>query len=328
MAVWDPRGGGNVHIDVALTNISVGFPNNEFVGERLFPRVNVQKQSNKYYIFGREAWSTHLDVRAPGTEANEIPGYAVSTDSYFAVEHALQIAVTDEERENADSPFSPDEDGAFLVTQKVLLGREVAIKTLVTTTANYATTPTQMFDTLSGTAQWSDYVNSNPIADFRKGQRAINSQLFVDPNTAVVPYQVMSILEDHPDFIERIKYSERGILSPDLIGAVVGVPNIIMPSVGQNTAAMGQTPTLGYLWGRDVVMAWVPPNPGLRIPAFGYEFNWGYGAGLPTVTDRWRENNRKSDVIRNQRRYDLKLPAQDTTGKAIGGYVIKTAVAP
>lgn len=323
MAVYSPTGSGNVHIDVALTNVSVGFPNNGFVGERLFPTVTVQKQSNKYYIFGREAWGTHEDLRAPGTEANEIPGYAVSTDSYFAVEHALQIAVTDEERENADDPFSPDADGAFLVTQKIMLGREVAMKNLVTTAANY---PAAHTVTLAGGQQWSDYVNSNPIADFRAAIRMINSKLFTDPNTAVVPYQVMSVLEDHPDFIERIKYSERGILTPELIGAVLGIPNIIIPATGQNTAALGQAATVGYLWGKDVVVAWVPPNAGQRIPAFGYEFVWGYG-GRTQVVDRWRENQRKSDVIRCQRRYDLKMPAQDSAGKSIAGYLIKAAVA-
>jgi hypothetical protein len=324
MPVYDPRGGGNVHIDVALTNVSVGFPNNAFVGERLFPTVNVQKQSNKYYIFGREAWSSHLDLRAPGTHANEIPGYAVSMDSYFAQEHALQIAVTDEERENADDPFSPDADGAFLVTQKILLGREVTMKNLVTTTGNYEAANTV---TLAGGQQWSDYVNSNPIADIRTGIRAINAALFTDPNTAVVPYQVMSVLEDHPDFIERIKYSERGIMTPEIIGAVLGIPNIIVPMAGQNTAALGQNPVLSYIWGKDVVLAWVPPNAGQRIPAFGYEFVWGYGGGRPQVVDRWRENGRKSDVIRCQRRYDLKMPTQGATGKAIGGYLIKNAVA-
>jgi hypothetical protein len=328
MAVWDPRGGGNVHIDVALTNLSIGYPNNEFVGNRLFPSVPVQKQSNKYYIFGREAWSTHLDLRAPGTKANEIPGYEVSTDQYFAQEHALQIAVTDEERENADAPFSPDADGTYLVTQKVLLGREVAMKNLVTTTTNYSTSGTLPNTvTLSGTSQWSDYVNSNPISDLRTGARAVNQWLFRDPNTGVFPYQVMSVLEDHPDMIERIKYSERGIMTPDIIGSIVGVPNIISPMVGQNTAAFGQTPSLAYIWGKDVVLAWVPPAPGLRIPAFAYEFAWGYGGGNGQVVDRWREEDRKSDIVRMQRRYDLKLPAQDASGKAIGGYLIKSAVA-
>jgi len=324
VAVYDPRGGGNIHIDVALTNVAVGYPNNNLVGDNLVPRVNVQKQSNFYYVFGREAWGTHADLRSAGTEANEIPGLAVSKQNYMAVEHALQIAVTDEERENADSPFSPDRDGTELVTAKILLGREVAIKNMVTTTANYAT---GMFATLSGGQQWNDYVNSNPIADVRTGIRLINAQIFMDPNYAVIPYQVMSTLEDHPDFIERIKYSERGILTPDIIASIFGLPRVTVPSAGINSAALGQVVSLSYLWGKDVVLAWVPDAPRLRQPAFAYEFNWGYSGNLPMVTDRWRENKRKSDIVRVQRRYDLRFAALDSSSKAIAGYVIKAAVA-
>ena len=137
--VYSPTGSGSAHIDQILTQISVAYPNNGFVGSALFPTVAVRKQSDKYYVFGREAWNAVNDLRAPGTVANEVPGMAVSTDTYYAQEHALQIPVTDEERENVDSPLAPDRDATELVTSKVMLGREIAMKTLVTTTANYAT---------------------------------------------------------------------------------------------------------------------------------------------------------------------------------------------
>jgi hypothetical protein len=324
MAVYSPSGFANVHIDEVLTNISLGYPNNGLVGDRLFPSVPVAKQSNKYPVFGREGWLPEDDVRAPGTEANEIPGLSLSLDTYFANEHSLQIAVTDEERENADSPLRPDADGTEMVTSKVLIGRELVIKNLVTTASNYAS---GLSTTLSGTSQWSDYVNSNPIADIKTARRALNAQIFMDPNTAVIPYQVMSILEDHPDFIERIKYSERAIITPEIISAMFGIPNIIVPGSGINTANPGQAASLGYLWGKDVVLAWVPPRAGQKIPAFGYEFVWGYGGGRAQVVDRWREEKRKCDVIRVSRRYDLKFIAVDGSGKALAGYIIKNAVA-
>jgi hypothetical protein len=333
MAVWSPTGSGGTHIDAILTNISLGFPNQGLVGEKLFPVVSVKKQSDKYYIFGREAWLPETtDYRAPGTEANEIPGYTVSQDTYYAQEHALQMAIPDEERQNVDNAFSPDRDATELITSKILLAREVKMQTMVTTTANYAS---GLSTTLAGTTQWSDYVNSNPILDWRTGMRAVNAKCFMDPNIGVIPYQVMSILEDHPDIIERIKYSERAILTPDIISAVFGMSNIIVPGVGIGTGGvgvLGNAVTAGYLWGKDVVMAWVPPRPGLRIPAFAYEFAWNYQGGGVMVTDRWREENRKSDLIRTSRRYDLKMvgneinPASGDFGKSVTGYVIKAAV--
>jgi hypothetical protein len=326
MAAYNPSGSGNVHIDQVLTQISVAWPNNGLVGNNLLPSVSVKKQSDKYYIFGREGWLPEDDNRAPGTVANEVVGLAVSTDTYYAREHSLQIPVTDEERENVDSPLAPDRDATEMVTSKIMLGREVAIKALVTATANYAS---GLSVTLAGGQQWNsaNYATSDPISDLRIGKTAVHARIFMEPNTLVVPYQVMSALEDHPDFLERIKYSERAIFSPELLGAVLGFERVIVPGVGLNSANPGATPSLGYLWGKDVVMAWVPPRAGLKIPAFGYEFTWG-----TQYVDRWREEPRKSDLIRASRRYDLKLVAQgepgsSDAGKSIAGYVIKAAIA-
>ncbi len=323
---YNPSGSGNVHIDQVLTNISVGWPNNGLVGERLLPSVKVMKQSDKYYIFGREGWLPEDDNRAPGTVANEIAGLQVSTDTYYAREHSLQIPVTDEERENVDSPLAPDRDATETVTSKIMLGREVAIKTLVTTTANYGS---GLSTTLAGAAQWNsaNYATSDPISDLRTGKTAVHARIFQEPNTLVVPYQVMSALEDHPDFLERVKYSERAIFSPELLSAILGFGTVVVPGVGFNSANPGATPTLGYLWGKDVIMAWVPGRAGLKIPAFAYEFTWG-----TQYVDRWREEPRKSDLIRASRRYDLKLVAQGEpgsadAGKAIAGYLIKAAIA-
>lgn len=322
MAVYNPTGSSNVHVDQVLTQISIGYPNLGLVGDALFPSVPVQKQSDKYYIFGREGWLPEDDLRAPGSVANEIIGAQVSVDTYYAQEHSLQIAVTDEERVNADSPLSPDRDGTEIVTSKIMLGRERAIQTLATTAANYATGHSI---TLSGTSQWNDYANSDPIGVLRTGKATVHSKIFTEPNTLIVPYQVMTVLEDHPDFLERIKYSERAIFSPELLASILGFTRVIVPGAGINTAALGATPTIGYLWGKDVVMAWVPPRAGLKIPAYGYEFTWRNQS-----VDRWREEQRRSDLIRVSRSYDLKMTALGDgadAGKQIAGYVIKTAVA-
>jgi hypothetical protein len=330
MAVYSPTGSGNVHTDQVLTNISLGWQNNDLVAEQLFPVVKVRKQSDKYYTFGREAWLPESgDFRAPGTEANEIPGIQVSLDTYYAQEHALQIPVTDEERENADSPLSPDRDGTELVTNKILLGRELAMKTLVTDASQYATSMTV---TLTGGQQWNsaNYATSDPILDVKAGKRAMHALLFREPNVAVIPYAVMSQLEDHPDFIDRIKYVERGLVTKDIIASMFGIEKIIVPGTGIATDA-SLTPS--YLWGKDVLLAYVPARPGLKTPAFAYEFVWAYGGSNAMMVDRWREEKRRSDLIRCSRRYDLKLvgrennPGSPNNGKVITGYLIKNAIA-
>lgn len=324
MAVYDPQGGGNVHIDRILTNISLGYENGALVGDALFNEVRVRKQSDIYYEFGKEGWLPEDDFRAPGAEAVEVPGLSVSTNPYFCHEYALRIAVTDEERENADSPLNPDSDGTDLITSKLMLRREQRIVTKVQTAANF---PTAHKVTLSGTDQWSDHTNSDPIGDTRTAQRQIHSVLFREFNLAVIPYQVMTQLEDHPDFIERIKYSQPGVLTADIIASVLGIERIIVPGAGYNSAAPGQAESLAYLWGKHVLFAWVPSSAGLKKPAFGYEFVWRYPGGQSQVVKRWRKEERGSDIIQVSRRYDLRFVAVDSSGDSIAGYLITNAVA-
>src|SRR6185295_17070655 len=217
------------------TNISVAYPNGPFLGSVFFPAVSVRKQSDKYYIFGREAWALPPgnDLRAPGAEANEVAGITVSTDTYFAVEHALQIPVTDEERENADTPLAPLVDGTELVTSQLLLGRELAIKTLLTTASNYAAGHSV---TLAGATQWNVATTSFPIEDVRLARTTIYGKIFMEPNTMAIPYEVMAALENHAEIIDRIKYSERGILTPELISNFFGGMRILTAGAAYNSA--------------------------------------------------------------------------------------------
>lgn len=326
MAVYDARGGNNVHIDVVLSNVSVAIQNNGYIADVIAPQVPVSKQSNKYYIFGREAWVLEpgSDLRAPGSGAAEIPGLQVSTDSYFCQEHALQIAVADEERENADNPLSPDRDGAELVANKILLQREVTVQTLATTAANLGSGYSV---TLSGTSQWNDYTNSTPIPNVKTGIRKIHSGIFTEPNRAVIPYAVMSTLEDHPSFVDRVKYTSSNSVTPEVVGRLLGLTqNVTIPGIGINSARMGQAESLTYLWGKDVFMFYAPDRPALKTPSFMYEFVWPLSGQL-MPTDRYRDEERISDVIRVRRRYVHKFITLDGSSKAIAAYLIKAAIA-
>ena len=153
----------------------------------------------------------------------------------------MQVPVTDEERQNADSPLSPDADATELVTNKILLGRELIIKNMVTNASNYASGLTV---TLSGTAQWSDYANSDPIAAIRTAFRAMHARTLLEPNLAIIPYQVMSVLQDHPKLMARIMYTDRAILTPELIASLLGIPKIIVPgvAVGAGSGAQCRNP--------------------------------------------------------------------------------------
>jgi hypothetical protein len=323
MAYGDPQ---LLHLDSMLTDISVGFDNPDaFVASLLFPQVGVGKQSDKYYVYNRDLWGRVTpDIRTPGSEANELPPMTLSRDSYFAEEHALEDVVPDEEVENADQPLQPAMDATERVTNTILLNREKTMVDLATTTALYAAgfsaTPANL---------WDNYTTSDPITDVKTGRTAIHNALFRDPNTAIFGYQVAVKLEDHPDFIERIKHSQLGVANDDLISQVLGITTFRRAGAGMVTSPYGQAETFGYLWGKDAVLAYVPPRPGRKVPAYGYEFVWGYSraGGSVQAVERWREERRASDVVRVRRRYDIKHIVVDGTGDSNGaGYLLKAVI--
>ena len=40
----------DVHIDAALSELSIAYKNKSFIADQVFPLVTVEKQSDKYYV--------------------------------------------------------------------------------------------------------------------------------------------------------------------------------------------------------------------------------------------------------------------------------------
>lgn len=325
MAYNDPQ---LLHYDSILSGISVGYQNDDFVGEALFPTVGVDKQSDKYYVHSLQGVTPMDDFRSPRSQANELPPMTLTKDQYFATEHALVDIVPREEVQNADPALDPMVDATERVSDTILLNREFAMMQMVTTPSNYATGHTV---TLSGGAQWDTYATSDPIGDLKTAREAVRQGIFRAPNTVLWGWQAWLPIEDHPAFLDRIRYSERAVNTVDIVQQMVGIPGRwIMGTAQYNTAAVGLPASMSYLWGKDVVLAYVPAGPGRKQAAFGYEFNWRYPTGETMPTERWFDTDIDSTKVRTRRRYDLKFASVDdpdsVTPKATGGYLIKSAV--
>src|SRR3954451_13098626 len=86
-----------VYNDPILTQFSVGYKDQLLIASDMFPETPVLLESGQYRVFDRSDWLYWDDQRAPGTAANEVRGAAWSMDNFRTREHALKVAVTDEE---------------------------------------------------------------------------------------------------------------------------------------------------------------------------------------------------------------------------------------
>jgi hypothetical protein len=86
-------------IDVALSQFAQMYRNNTLVAEMLFPRVEVMKESDLFWLFGIENQALRENVlRAPGAAAERIQ-QTLSKTPYSTTDHSLARLITDEERE-------------------------------------------------------------------------------------------------------------------------------------------------------------------------------------------------------------------------------------
>lgn len=253
----------NVHTDAILTNISVMYRNAAYVGTRLMPIVPVKKESDKYYIYDSKGSRFRVPdtLRAPKTESKTVD-WKTTSDTYSCDEHALNDLIDDRDRDNADKPLNLEVDTVEFLTDILLLGLEMRIKTVV-----LAALAAHVPET-----KWNVYADSDPISDIEAGKSAIHEVIFKDPNLLLLGRPVYDQLKHHPDILDRIKYVQKGVVTPELMASVFEVDKVIVGNAGYNTAKEGKTADYDYLWGKNAILAYVEPRPGLKKYSLGYVF--------------------------------------------------------
>lgn len=297
----------NVHTDAILTNISVMYRNAAYVGTQLMPVVPVKKESDKYYIYDSKAARFRIPqtLRAPKTESKTVD-WKVTDDTYSCDEHALNDLIDDRERGNADKPLNLEVDTVEFLTDILLLGLEMRIKTVIEASLSANTV-----DVL-----WSTPGTSNPIADIETGKAAVHAVIFKDPNVLLLGRAVYDALKHHPDILDRIKYSQKGVVTSDLMASVFEVDKVIVGNAGYNTAKEGKDASYSYLWGKNAILAYVEPRPGIKKYSLGYIFQ-----SRAFQTRRARMETKHSDWFEPSMIEDEKVVC------ASCGYRIKPAVA-
>lgn len=298
-----------------LSQFSQKYVNQTYINELLLPPLRVKEKTGNYAKYDKSNLRTYAEIfRAPGTRALSVD-YGVSQGSYVCRERALEKLVPDEFINNTDDPYDPKRDAVATLMDNIWVNQENALATDLADT-NVLTNNT----TLSGTDQWSDYLNSDPFDDIRTGIDTIRVATSQLPNTAWMSYEVMNKLKQHPDVREQVKYTNGGQLSNDafinFMKGFFNLDNVYIGTAIKNTADEGQTDSLSSVWGKHFWLAYISPRPTLMRATFGYTFT-----DVPREVDTYREESKKSEVVRVRYSYDQNLMDVNLA------YLIKDAIA-
>ena len=262
-----------VHLDVPLTNLTIAYAQEmtNFVADKVFGTVSVDKQSNKFYKYDREGLR-HGDVKllAPRTEVNRV-GMSLSNDNYFAEVRGIGMDFDEQELANEDTMLEFRSQGANVLMEKVLIDREVRWADTFFKAGVWGTetTPANL---------WSDYTLSTPIVDVTNARRAMQLKSGgYKPNVMVVGKAVRDILVNHPDILARLNggatVANTALITDAKLAEIFEVEQFLVMEAVYNDAKEGLADNIDFIGGKHAMLAYKPSSMGLKTPASGAIFH-------------------------------------------------------
>ncbi len=222
---------------------------------------------------GRKSYPTEVEFTA--TEVQD-----------KVVDYAIDDFIPNEDLEADNQGVDPRGTAVGYQTNLLMLGREIRVANLVFNTASYLGANTT---TLSGTSQWSDQTNSDPVAAIGD---ALDTPIY-RPNIAVFGQAAWTKTRRHPKLVQAIKGTNQGagMVSRQEFADFFELSDVYVGSGFVNTAKRGQTASTARVWGKHAAFIYrdraAGPQSGVT---FGFTAEWG-GRQSGSIPDQKRGYN-------------------------------------
>jgi len=305
----------DVQVDALLSSVAIGYQPSGYIAEQVLPRVQVPNITFKYAVHDRVGTSSEGDmIKRKSKTRSARTEFTVTYTEGDCEENSIEIPVGREEQMNAQSGLDPEATANDKCSGILINAKEIEVATLLTTPTNWAS---GHYTTLTGTDQWSDYTNSDPLDDVDDGLAAINKAVHVMDGQIkmVLGKEVYRGLRRHPLLTEYFKYTSGGLVTPKMMAEAFGVSEVIVGEATYNSANEGQTADGAYIWGKNALLIYVPNAPSRDVPAAGYTFQW-----QDRRTYRWYDDSIKANIIGQDEFFVPKL-THTSAGYLIAGTV-------
>jgi hypothetical protein len=124
-----------------------------------------------------------------------------------------------------------------------------------------------------------------------------------EPNSLLIGRKAYRGLRNNYNLMRRVATGGKTIdlanakpLSVEQLQEQLDIPNIIVGRGMYNTAKLGATAALSYIWGNYAVLFYGEPTPGRRKVSLAYTFRWNAGSAGQMV-QKWYDQDKKRQVI-------------------------------
>lgn len=299
-------------VDPILTEVARGYKNAEMVGDALFPEVPVDQRGGKIIEFRKEDFRLYATGRTPGSNTKRVQ-YGYDGTAFALEQHALEGTVPFEIMQEANAvPGIDMARVAVMKTQNIIALRTEKSQADIARDANKYAASNKV--TLAGASQWNDPA-SDPNKNIEDAKQAVRGLIGRRPNTVMISAKVFASLTLHPDIIDRIKYTGRDVVTPELLASLWGVKRVV---VG-DAVYLDNADAMQDVWGKDVVVAYTEVGAlrDMGLPSYGYTYRL---RGYPIVEVPYQDRNAKSWV------YPVTDELSPVMAGAVAGYLIQSAV--
>src|SRR6056300_1746523 len=319
----------SVHIDQPLTNLTIAYVQDQtnFIADKVFPTVGVDKQSDKYYIYDRDNMNRSGDVKAlaPRTEVNRI-GMSLSNASFYADVYGLGMDFDQQTLANEDAALDIRSAGATTLVNRLLIHREEQFASTFFAAGVWGSqsTPSNL---------WSDYTNSTPLTDVTTARRVVQlASGGFKPNTMVVGKEVRDKLINHPDILARLNggatVTNTALITDAKLAEIFEVENFYVMEAVKNSSVEGVAESNAFIGGKNALLVHGPAAGGLMTPMAGATFAWNnlsgvnnLGVTVESFSDDALKHQQVAEHIQVKMSYDMKVTGADL------GYFFDTVVA-
>jgi len=293
-------------VDQVLTNIARGFVNASHVATKLFPIVSVIKEGGKIPQFTKEAFKIYSTERAIRAKSNRISPEGRESIDYVLTEHDLEYPIDYRELEEDILPLRLH--ATTVVTDGISLRLEKLAADIVQDLSTY---PTGNKVTLGAGDKFTN-TTSNPFPIFETAKEGVRAKIAQRPNVCVIGASAYSALKEHPAVLDRIKYTQSAVITPELLRQLLDFDELY---VGDAVYA-SDSGVFSDIWSDNVVIAYVP-KANKDVPRSYYEPAFAYTLRKKNnpVVDTYAEGG-KVEIIRNTDIFVPKVVGSDA------GYLI------
>ena len=289
-------------VDPVLTTLAQGYTNSTMVSDFLFPCVQINSHKGRIPKFNKTAFILRNTNRASGAMSNRINDADFELLDFELIENDVEIPIDYLEEELSESFFKLEQKVMMDLLNILSLGKEKEAAGYAQNGNNYAAGS----KTNCSTSLWSN-ASSKPIQVIKNAADSIRTKIGRMPNTAIIGASVYRALIEHPDVIDRVKFSGVRSVNTKILSELLNIEHIKIGYSQQTTDNKAFTD----IWQDNVIIAYVDMNEKKKRSEFNPSFGYTLQQKCYPEIDSYYENGGKIKIIRCTDKYAVMVTCSD-----------------